>query len=187
MRRIIYITLSIAAGFLLMPSKSSAQGKDTAKVVAKPEPDILEYYTEPMPEFPGGGNEAMKKWIQQHVQYPKEATQKGIKGAVFVEVNVQKDGSLANISLLNHLDSACDAEALRIARAMPKWKPGLKNGKPVRVLMRFPVMFEPAGQGYYKTNNSGGQQQRPQGQQGGQAPQQKSQMARPQGPVKPTK
>ena len=163
MRKLLYIAFSFTLMFAGIQGVH-AQTKDTAKKAAPKESDELIYYTEPMPEFPGG-NEAMKKWIKAQVQYPKEALAKGVKGAVFVEVNVMKDGSLSSISVVFGIGSGCDEEALRIAKAMPKWKPGLKNGKPVRVLMRFPVMFELPGQ-EMKTNGGGQMQQ-----QGPRAPQ----------------
>lgn len=34
-----------------------------------------------------------------------------------------------------------DKEALRIIRLMPKWKPGMNRGKPVRVRYTVPVVF----------------------------------------------
>ena len=130
MRKLLYIAFSFTIMFAGIQGVH-AQTKDTAKKAAPKESDELIYYTEPMPEFPGG-NEAMKKWIKAQVQYPKEALAKGVKGAVFVEVNVMKDGSLSNISIVFGIGSGCDEEALRIAKAMPKWKPGLKNAQSFR-------------------------------------------------------
>jgi hypothetical protein len=34
-----------------------------------------------------------------------------------------------------------DAEAVRVIKAMPKWKPGMQNGKVVRVKYTIPVSF----------------------------------------------
>jgi protein TonB len=35
-----------------------------------------------------------------------------------------------------------DEEALRVVKAMPNWKPGKQNGKPVRVLFTLPIVFK---------------------------------------------
>ena len=34
-----------------------------------------------------------------------------------------------------------DAEALRVIKMMPKWKPGIMNGKPCRTMFAIPVNF----------------------------------------------
>ena len=35
-----------------------------------------------------------------------------------------------------------DREALRVAKMMPKWKPGLNNNKPCRTLFAVPIDFK---------------------------------------------
>ena len=35
-----------------------------------------------------------------------------------------------------------DAEALRVIKRMPKWKPGKVNGEPVNVKYRLPITFK---------------------------------------------
>ena len=146
MKKIIYLGLGLSLS-LFSYSSVQAQAKDTSKtkVVKKENSNELLYYTETMPQYPGG-NDAMKKFIRENLKYPQEALDKKVKGAVFVEVNVEKDGSLSDISVVFGIGSGCNEEAIRIAKAMPKWKPGLKNGMPARVLMRFPVMFELPGE-----------------------------------------
>ena len=39
------------------------------------------------------------------------------------------------------VDPYLDKEALRVINTMPKWKPGMQRGKPVRVKFTVPVMF----------------------------------------------
>ncbi|WP_373776585.1 energy transducer TonB, partial [Porphyromonas loveana] len=38
-------------------------------------------------------------------------------------------------------DPALDKEALRVIQAMPKWKPGMQQGRAVRVRATQPVLF----------------------------------------------
>jgi protein TonB len=38
-------------------------------------------------------------------------------------------------------DASLDKEAVRVLRMMPKWKPGIQRGKPVRVKYTVPVNF----------------------------------------------
>ena len=42
---------------------------------------------------------------------------------------------------MTSVDPQLDAEALRIIRNMPKWTPGMQDGKPVRVKYLVPVTF----------------------------------------------
>lgn len=54
---------------------------------------------------------------------------------------VNKDGSIVDAKVLRGVDPYLDKEALRVINSMPKWKPGMQRGKPVRVKYTVPVMF----------------------------------------------
>ena len=96
---------------------------------------------EVLPEYPGG-MEAMMKFVSENIKYPAEAHTKGIQGRVLISYVVEKDGSLSNIHVVRSVDPLLDAEALRVANLMPKWKPGKQGGKPVRVKFVLPVTFK---------------------------------------------
>lgn len=98
-------------------------------------------FLEDMPEFPGGMAEMML-WLSQNVQYPKEAVKANIEGRVMVSFVVEKDGSISNAEVERSINELLDKEALRVVSAMPKWKPGMKNGQPVRARFHIPVRFE---------------------------------------------
>jgi len=97
-------------------------------------------FTEDMPEFPGG-MEGIIVFLQKEIQYPKVARDAGIQGTVLVEFVVEKDGSVSNAKVKVPLFADCDKEACRGVMAMPKWKPGKNNGKPVRCSYQVPVTF----------------------------------------------
>ena len=96
---------------------------------------------EVMPEFPGG-NAALLQWIKNNMRYPEAAMDQGIQGRVIVGFVVEKDGSLTNIKILRSIDESLSKEAIRLVQAMPKWKPGYKDGKPVRCRFNLPIMFQ---------------------------------------------
>ncbi len=96
---------------------------------------------EVMPEFPGG-NEAMMKFIQENTVYPENAKKNGIGGRTFVSFTIEKDGSITDVKVLRGCDKECDAEALRVVKSMPKWKPGKVKGQPVRVNFTMPFVFK---------------------------------------------
>ena len=95
---------------------------------------------EEQPMFPGG-MEAMMKFLQQNVKYPKEAQEQGKQGRVIVQFVVNKDGSISNDTIVRPVDPLLDAEALRVVRSMPNWTPGKQRGKEVRVRFTLPVTF----------------------------------------------
>ncbi|MCC6684472.1 MAG: energy transducer TonB [Bacteroidia bacterium] len=94
-----------------------------------------------MPEFPGG-EEAMYKFILDNLRYPKAAKEQGITGKVFVDFMVEKDGSVQHVEVRKSVDSLLDAEAVRVVSLLPGFKPGESLGKPVRVKMTLPIIFE---------------------------------------------
>ena len=138
-------------------AESNAEVKDTAtvdnskaettdvkfdsKVAARnTETDTVMDKCEVMPKFPGGES-GMMKFLTENVKYPKEALDKGITGRVLVEFVVERDGSINDVKIMKSVDPILDKEAMRIAKAMPKWKPGTIDGKAVRVKYIMPLTF----------------------------------------------
>ena len=97
--------------------------------------------SEEMPEFSDGGTAGLMKYLAANIRYPESAKKAGKQGRVTVQFVVCKDGSITNVSTLRGIDSALDAEAIRVISAMPKWKPGRQKGKEVDVKYTVPVMF----------------------------------------------
>ena len=54
---------------------------------------------------------------------------------------VDKDGSISNPEVVRGVDAYLDKEAIRVISSMPKWRPGVQNGKKVRVKYTVPVVF----------------------------------------------
>jgi len=95
---------------------------------------------ESMPEFPGG-MAALMKYLAENIKYPSLAKESGIQGRVFINFVVEPDGSISNVKVLRGIGGGCDEEAVRVVENMPKWKPGMQRGKPVRVSYNLPVKF----------------------------------------------
>ena len=106
-----------------------------------PSNDSIYQIVDEMPQFPGG-EAAMMKFVANNVKYPQEAKDKEIDGRVFVSFVVEKDGSVSNVKVMRGIGGGCDEEAVRVISAMPKWKPGIKDGKPVRVSYMMPINFK---------------------------------------------
>lgn len=95
---------------------------------------------EQMPEFPGGMKELLK-FLQDNLKYPENAMKNNVQGRVIVQFVVEKDGTPTEFKVLRSVDPDLDAEALRVMKAMPKWKPGMQKGQVVRVKFTVPVSF----------------------------------------------
>lgn len=112
------------------------------------QPEVVDMYDQPvdirvvedLPQFPGGAAEFMK-WLTKNLRYPASAQQAKVKGRVVAEFIINKDGSVSNLQLVEHLNNACDNEVLRVLRMMPNWQPGLMNAKPCRTKVCIPVVF----------------------------------------------
>ena len=95
---------------------------------------------EKMPQFPGG-EKAINEFISKTLQYPVIAQENGIQGKVVCSFIINQDGSVTDAEVVSGVDPSLDREALRIVSAMPKWTPGTKRGKAVRVKYTMPVTF----------------------------------------------
>ena len=94
-----------------------------------------------MPQYTGG-EEAMMKYVAENINYPQEAKDKEIAGRVFVSFVVEKDGSVDEVKVMRGIGGGCDEEVVRVMKGMPKWKPGIQKGKPVRVSYMMPIYFK---------------------------------------------
>jgi len=93
------------------------------------------------PEFPGGMT-AWAKFMQKNLRYPNQALEEGISGKVFVSFVVEKDGHLTDIKVVRGVGYGLDDEAIRVLKLAPAWKPGIQNGRPVRVAYTMPFSFQ---------------------------------------------
>ena len=96
---------------------------------------------EEQPEYPGG-MDALASFISENIQYPQSAKENGVEGICMIQFVIDKDGSVTNVECLNGVDPECDAEAMRVVKAMPNWIPGKNNGEPVRVSYALPINFK---------------------------------------------
>ncbi len=93
---------------------------------------------EVVPDFPGG----MKKFYEfvgKNYNYPPAAREQNVTGRVTMSFVVEKDGSLTDIKVLRDLGFGTGEEAIRLLKSSPRWKPGVQNGRPVRVAYTLPI------------------------------------------------
>lgn len=94
-----------------------------------------------MPEYPGG-QAALRKFLMDELKYPTEARVANEVGEVIVGFTVGMDGSISGVRVLKPVSPALNAEAMRVVQMMKYWRPGTRNGKPVRAEMSIPINFK---------------------------------------------
>lgn len=114
---------------------------ETPTVEPQQEP-VYDIVDEPA-EFPGG-LAALKGYMMQNMEYPQTALEMGLQGKVFLQFYILEDGSITSIKIKKGVVDCpeCDAEAVRMVKSMPKWKPAKVKGKAVNSTFSLPVSFK---------------------------------------------
>lgn len=103
--------------------------------------DTIYSQVEVMPE-PRGGLQKYMRWVAKNYRFTSEAMENGVNGEVVLSFVVEVNGSLSNIDILEDLGFGTGEAAVQMMQKSPRWKPGLHNGKPVRVLYQFPFKLK---------------------------------------------
>ena len=131
-------TLTALAGSVELVA-TGPESADTAKV--------YEYFAlDVPPKFNGGdARQEFPKWFYAQLTYPDDARNAGMQGRVIVQFQINKDGSVSDINLLEGVCESIDNEVIRVVSESPDWTPGYVDGKPVNVTYAFPVLFQLRG------------------------------------------
>jgi TonB family protein len=95
-------------------------------------------YIENLPEFPGG-IDSLRVYLQSNISINKDSI---VNGRVYVEFWIDTDGNPVDAKVVRGINNYQDNEALRIINSMPKWKPGVNNGKKIKVPFTYPIIFK---------------------------------------------
>lgn len=121
----------------LEEATSLSMASDTAETKSGKEfPCIPETF----PQFPGG-HIALVEYLSKNIKFPKEKEKENVRARVVASFTVDKDGSITDARIVRSQGEAFDNEALRVINGMPKWIPGMQNGKAVSVKYTLPITF----------------------------------------------
>lgn len=103
-------------------------------------------HTDVKPAFPGG-REARLSFLKSRLEGDTAVAALPSPSTVRVRMVIEKDGSLSDVSIVDGATQAVDSAVLAMIAAMPRWKPGYKDGKAVRTgyMMRITLPFGNVG------------------------------------------
>lgn len=117
------------------------------------------------PSFPGGEN-ALKVFLAQNVEYPRKASNYGLEGQTVFRFIVNTDGSISNVRAVSNKITVEDKlpfqklagdekrklreevlslfaeEGKRVINKMPRWKPGVRYGMLIKAEYEMPLNFK---------------------------------------------
>lgn len=134
MKKLVVLFVSLSLAFVSLGAMDYTKGIDQKR------DDKPYHVVDVLPKYQGGES-AMMKFIQDNVKYPVKAVENGVSGRVVVRFVVDKDGSISDVVINKGLSKECDAEAMRVIKAMPKWIPGKNKGENVAVYYNLPIIF----------------------------------------------
>jgi len=107
-----------------------AQIKLESFVVATTKKDSIfqSHELEIKPDFPGGIDK-FHRYVASNFINPQNNE---ISGVIYLTFIVEIDGTLSNIDVIRGIDPLTNAEAVRVVKLSPKWKPGKIGDKIVK-------------------------------------------------------
>ncbi len=136
----------VAISIADVKGNDETHGKDIADIKevitsqVDEEAKVFDFVEQP-PVFPGGGDAALLKYINEHLKYPSIAAENGTQGTVLIRFVVTHTGEVGDVQVLKSVDTYLDREAVRVIKELPKFVPGRQQGKPVNVWFQVPVRF----------------------------------------------
>ncbi|MGZ5242784.1 MAG: energy transducer TonB [Bacteroidia bacterium] len=119
--------------------------QDSTNIIQPPssidtEDDVIYEFTEVRPMF-AGGHDKYDDFIKNNLNYPKALKKNKIQGTTYVDIIINKDGSISNAKVRRDIGGGSAEEAIRLINSMPKWIPAMQNGRAVAFKMTIPIRF----------------------------------------------
>lgn len=144
--------LAVKRAWLLKASEEKAEQRrlaaiEKAKISQTYTDDsgrIVYLQTEISPFYMGGEDE-MRKYLEDNLKYPKAAQEQRLEGTVFVDFIIDALGNVREVVASDvvgeDVDISLKEESVRVVAAMPGWKAGLQQGKAVDASFSIPIRF----------------------------------------------
>lgn len=101
------------------------------------EDDNASNYKAPLTE----GRKSLMEYVRGNLRYPARARRMGISRIVDLELSITEDGRIEDLVVIKGVDIELDKEAMRLLRDLRFSSPPMRNGKPERICVKFPLRF----------------------------------------------
>lgn len=92
------------------------------------------------PQFRGGPS-AFYEYLSNHLVYPPTGIVNRKAGLVRLSFVIDLDGTIQDVQVTKGIDQLYDEAAVKVLKGSPKWLPGIRNGKPIKVKYNIPIRF----------------------------------------------
>ncbi|MEJ7559975.1 MAG: energy transducer TonB [Pedobacter sp.] len=116
-------------------AKFKGMGGDSVSVT-----DPLARNGDRFPQFRGGPS-AFYEYVRSNLIYPATGIVNRRAGEVHLSFIVDKDGTVKDVRVTKSIDHLYDEAAVKVLKESPKWLPGIRNGKPIKVKYNIPIRF----------------------------------------------
>jgi protein TonB len=97
---------------------------------------------EVMPSYPGGET-ALRKFIEENIEYPQRAMDSDAEGTVTLYFAVDEQGTIYTPTVISSkIGYGLEEEAMRVVNKMPKWNPGQIKGRNVKTRFTLPITYQ---------------------------------------------
>lgn len=83
----------------------------------------------------------VNEYIYSNMEFPEEAREIGLSGLVKVRFDINTDGSIGNVDILESPDKSFNSEVLRLLNEMPNWKPAVSVRDTVKSRYQLNINF----------------------------------------------
>lgn len=132
-------TLSVMILFLCVVTNGHSQAKNDSIIIGSSSQSCGSDLG--TAHFPGGVDE-MNKFINTNFHIPDSVEAVSINASVMLKISIDTTGTLTGISILKGVNQSIDNEILRVFSIMPKWIPGLRDGKKISETFALPIKIE---------------------------------------------
>ena len=107
------------------------------------ESDTIKKATYTEPEYKKRGYKGLYKYVDKNMIYPENAKEKKIEGTVFVKFVITESGQIDpnSVEIVKGVEESLDQEAIRLIKGAGEWKPGTKDGIPIKMNKLLPIAF----------------------------------------------
>jgi len=132
--------LKVLITLFVIPTLSFGQEENNIPITpdSKPFKNEVYFVVDQQPEFPGG-EEALKKFYREKSKYSIAEGENG--QTIYYQIVINEKGKVKEYQIIRGQSEELKSATEKLIKKMPKWKPGIKDKKPVRVVKLLSITY----------------------------------------------